>query len=69
MVQGKAPLDVPVLCEGIDREVWPVMAQQCWHVTLQATNNLASHELTDRVTAPVAQLCVSIPIDFSILIP
>ncbi len=43
MVQGKAPLDVPVLCEGIDREVWPVMAQQCWHVTLQATNTTLLH--------------------------
>ncbi len=37
MVEGQAALDVPVLCEGIDGKVWPVMAQQCWHVTLQAT--------------------------------
>ena len=43
MVKGKAALDVPVLCEGIDGEVWSVMAQQCWHVTLQATKAALLH--------------------------
>ena len=43
MVQGKTALDVPVLCEGINGKVWPVMAQQRWHVPLQETKAALLH--------------------------
>ena len=40
MVQGQTPLDVSVLCEGIYGRVWPVVAQQRRHLTLQKVNHI-----------------------------
>ena len=37
MVQGHPPLNVPVLCEGIDGVVWPIVTQQSWHIPLHPT--------------------------------
>lgn len=36
MVQCQTTLHCPVLGEGVDDGVWPIVTQQSWHVALQA---------------------------------
>lgn len=43
MVQGQPPLDVSVLCEGVDGRVWPVVAQQGRHLTLHTVTQLGQN--------------------------
>ena len=42
MVERQAPLDVAVLCEGVDGLVRAVVGKQCWHVALQTIRHNGS---------------------------